>query len=142
MSKQLSRRNLFQASGAFVLGSALAACESGERKSTSAENRPLPKLCLGIGSNADEKQMRRYVQIGINHVLMGGPRIPWKEEEIRSRMDRSRAGGLEIVNMMIGGFPNTIYGRSGRDEEIEKVIESIRVAGKVGLPVIEYNFYA
>jgi mannonate dehydratase len=43
---------------------------------------------------------------------------------------------------MIGGFPNTIYGRPGRDEEIEKVKESIRVAGKVGLPVVEYNFYA
>jgi len=43
---------------------------------------------------------------------------------------------------MIGGFPNTIYGRPGRDEEIEKVKQSIRVAGKVGLPVVEYNFYA
>ena len=32
--------------------------------------------------------------------------------------------------------------RPGRDEEIDKVIQSIRAAGKVGLPVIEYNFYA
>jgi mannonate dehydratase len=43
---------------------------------------------------------------------------------------------------MIMGFPNTIYGRAGRDEEIQNIIESIRAAGKVGLPVIEYNFYA
>jgi len=43
---------------------------------------------------------------------------------------------------MIGGFNNAIYGRPGRDEEIEKVIASIRAAGKVGLPVIEYNWYA
>jgi mannonate dehydratase len=47
-----------------------------------------------------------------------------------------------LYNLMISGFPNVIYGRPGRDEEIEKVIQSIRAAGKVGLPVIEYNFYA
>jgi mannonate dehydratase len=44
--------------------------------------------------------------------------------------------------MMIAGFPNTIFGRPGRDEEIENIRKSIRVAGKVGLPVVEYNFYA
>ena len=43
---------------------------------------------------------------------------------------------------MIGGFPNTIYGKPGRDEEIDKVRQSIRAAGKAGLPVVEYNFYA
>jgi len=44
--------------------------------------------------------------------------------------------------MMIGGFPKTLLGQPGRDEEIEKVIASIRAAGRAGLPVIEYNFYA
>jgi mannonate dehydratase len=101
-----------------------------------------PKLCLGLGSNADQGQMRKFKQIGVNHVLMGGPRIPWEESELRARIDRFQSGGLRIINMMIGGFPNTIYGRPGRDEEIDKVCQSIRVAGKVGLPVIEYNFYA
>jgi mannonate dehydratase len=57
-------------------------------------------------------------------------------------MDKLNAGGLTLGNLMIAGFPNTIYGRPGRDEEIEKVNQSIRVAGKVGLPVVEYNFYA
>src|SRR5262249_32471767 len=37
---------------------------------------------------------------------------------------------------------NAIYNRPGKDEEIEKVIQSIRAAGKVGLPVVEYNWYA
>ncbi|HYP07255.1 MAG TPA: mannonate dehydratase, partial [Bryobacteraceae bacterium] len=30
----------------------------------------------------------------------------------------------------------------GRDAAIERVQESIRVAGRVGIPVVEYNFYA
>ena len=41
---------------------------------------------------------------------------------------------------MISGFPKTLYGRPGRDEEIDKVIQSIRRAGKVGLPVIDRRF--
>ena len=44
--------------------------------------------------------------------------------------------------MMIGGYPNVIYGREGRDEEIKMVQDSLRAAGAVGLPVVEHNFYA
>lgn len=43
---------------------------------------------------------------------------------------------------MIAGFTNTLYGRPGRDEEIQKVQQSIRAAGAAGVPVVEYNFYA
>ena len=54
----------------------------------------------------------------------------------------SYPAGLKLGNMMFGEFPNAIYGRPGRDEEIEKVCESIQAAGIVGLSVMEYNFYA
>jgi mannonate dehydratase len=73
---------------------------------------------------------------------MGGPRIPWDQAELRSRIDRLKSGGLSLFNMMISGFPKTLFGQAGRDEEIEKILESIRAAGRAGLPVIEYNFYA
>jgi mannonate dehydratase len=43
---------------------------------------------------------------------------------------------------MITGFPNAIYGRPGRDEEIENVIESVKVAGRLEISVVEYNWYA
>ena len=134
------RRSFFQAAAAFAALPTLA--RSTPRDWPPREGEGTPKLCLGIGSNADEKQMRRFKQIGVDHVLMGGPRIPWTEEVLRALSDRFSAGGLRVVNLMIGGFPNTLYGRPGRDEEIDKVIASIRAAGKVGLPVIEYNFYA
>lgn len=140
MSLNLSRRNLLQAAG--VLALSPASLMSKPEDWPPAGGSATPRLCLGIGSNADEGQMRKFKQIGVDHVLMGGPPIPWEESELRARMHRFRAGGLTIVNMMISGFPNTIYGRSGRDEEIDKVCQSIRAAGKVGLRVIEYNFYA
>lgn len=107
--------------------------------STSPGTRPMGSLAVG---RLDANSLRRIKQLGVDHVLMGGPPIPWKEEEIRARMDQAKAAGLSLANMMIGGFPNAIYGKPGRDEEIEKVRQSIRAAGRAGLPVIEYNFYA
>jgi mannonate dehydratase len=137
MSPNLSRRAILKSTGLLPFGAAL-----GERSWLRAEGAELPKLCLGISSGADESRVRKFKQIGVNHVLMGGPPIPWRESGLRERMERFRSGGLTICNMMIGGFPNTIYGRPGRDEEIDKIIQSIQAAGNVGLPVIEYNFYA
>jgi mannonate dehydratase len=102
----------------------------------------VPKLCLGMAAGSDAGMMRRIRQIGIDYVLMGGPRIPWTEADLRTLMDKFKAGGLTVCNLMIGGFPNAIYGKQGRDQEIENVNQSIRAAGKAGLPVIEYNFYA
>jgi mannonate dehydratase len=82
-------------------------------------------------------------QLGVDYVLRGGPSVlPWRESELRSMMDTCQASGVTLANLMIGGFPNAIYGRPGRDEEIAKVQESIRAAGRAGLPVVEYNFYA
>jgi mannonate dehydratase len=101
-----------------------------------------PKICLGVPPNADEATMRRYKQIGVDYVLMGGPRAPWEEADLRARMDHYKAAGITIINMMIGGFDDVIWGKPGADAQIENVIKSIRVAGKVGLPVVEYNFYA
>jgi mannonate dehydratase len=140
MNSGISRRRMIQAVAATALSPAVmrgAGVPRPPDKSASA-----PQICLGISSDADEAAMRRLKQIGVDHVLMGGPRIPWQEAEVRARMDRFKAGGLTLCNMMIGGFPNTLYGRAGRDEEIEKVRASIRAAGRAGLPVVEYNFYA
>jgi mannonate dehydratase len=57
-------------------------------------------------------------------------------------MNAYKAGGIQVVNFMIGGIEDVIRGGPKRDEEIDKIIQSIRAAGRAGLPVIEYNFYA
>jgi mannonate dehydratase len=112
----------------------------------------LPKICLeaGLGGAAPGQSAedamaaaaRRIRQLGVQHVISGGGRIPWEEAGLREMMDRLKANGLTLGNLMISGFPNAIYGRPGKDADIEHVIQSIRAAGKVGLPVVEYNWYA
>jgi mannonate dehydratase len=137
---QFSRRSLIRTAGAAALvprGGMAAPAQNWPI----AEGPNTPKICLG-GGTPDEAGMRRMKQLGVNYVLGGGPQIPWSEEEIRGRIERYKAGGLTLYNLMIGGFGDAIYARPGRDEAIEKVRQSIRAAGKAGLPVVEYNWYA
>ncbi len=150
MGSSISRRRLMQAIGAAALApSGITAGMLPKIGNTTpppvgwcAEGTDTPKLSLDIAPHADAAAMRRLRQIGINHVNTSGPRIPWTESQIKSIRDSLKSGGLTLGNMMIGGFPKTIYGRPGRDKEIENVQKSIRAAGRAGLPVIEYNFYA
>jgi mannonate dehydratase len=150
-----NRRKFIQSS--IALGAALSVKELTEltgfrpekstKKASKAVRWPVterpdtPKLCVGSGANADEKQMQYIKQMGIDYVLMGGPRIPWKADDLSATMGKFTKNGLTVINMMIGGFNNSIYGRKGRDEEIALVKESVIAAGKAGLPVIEYNWY-
>ncbi len=99
-----------------------------------------PKICLW--SHRDRSYMRKLKQIGVDYILTGGPGIPWTEKSLLEIMDEYKAEGLTVINMMIGGFDKTIYGREGRDEEIRKIRDSLVAAGAVGLPIVEYNFYA
>ncbi len=151
MTGNVSRRRIMQAAGALAVTPSMVT-EAGAAAAGKAwpivEGPDTPKLCLSIGDGgrASEGQVdagpTRIKQLNVDYVLSGGGRIPWTEADLRARIERLKAAGLTLYNLMIGGFPNTIFGRPGREEEIEKVIQSIRAAGKAGLAVIEYNFYA
>src|SRR2546421_688496 len=127
MKSSFSRRRIMQAIGATALFPSMAS--GATAPDLPSEGRETPKICLemGVGRLAagplSEVGMRRVKQLGVDHVLTGGPSIPWPESDLRSVMDRLKAGGLSLGNMMISGFRNTLYGRPGRDEEIEKVIQ-------------------
>jgi mannonate dehydratase len=141
MEGRLSRRELARIAGAAALAPS-AAQAAAKRKWPIVEGPETPKLCMISSPNPTERSLRRIKQLGVDYVLMSGPKIPWEESQLRAILERHKEGGLTVWNMMISGFPNTLYGRPGRDEEIENVQRSIRAAGKAGLPVIEYNFYA
>jgi mannonate dehydratase len=89
----------------------------------------------------DEAGMRRIKQLGVNYVLTGEIRAPWEEGTLRETMARLKGAGLTLRHMYLPGLRDAVYGRPERDEEIEKAIRNIRVAGKAGIPVLEYNWY-
>jgi mannonate dehydratase len=121
------------------------------------EGKDTPKIALstadgggfgrgGAGSASSDPVAgpRRIKQLGVSHVLGGGPAVPWTEENLKPIMDRWQAAGISVGNLMINLSHDILYGRPGnkRDEDIEKIKQSIVAASKVGLPVVEYNFYA
>ncbi len=147
MNGRLSRRELIQAAGMAAVAAPVRVVATGA--APRGEERDIPKICLpaGLGGSApgaagDEASARRIRQLGVDHVISGGGRIPWEADQLKGMMDHLKANGLILGNLMIFGFNNAIYARPGRDDEIQKVIQSVDAAGKAGLPVIEYNWYA
>jgi mannonate dehydratase len=160
---KLSRRRLMQTAGIAAMATPTASAAG--MPEPRFEGNTTPKICLGIGDGGgavptaaapaaapgggrgfnpanEEASAHRIKQLGVDYVLSGGGRIPWDEAQLKAQMDRVKSYGLTLGNLMIAGFNNAIYAKPGRDEEIEKVIASIHAAGKVGLPVVEYNWYA
>ena len=145
MRSGLNRRDVLKAIGAPAVAASLPLRFAEAEPTFSrmpAEGKDTPKICLGFWGPVDEPGMRRVKQIGVDYVLTGGPKIPWSEGDVRARIAQFKAGSLSLCNMMISGFDDVIWGRPGADAQIADVITSIRAAGKAGLPVVEYNFYA
>jgi mannonate dehydratase len=147
MSGNLTRRNIMQAAGIAAI-SATAATAQKPKRQLRAEGEDTPKICQQVGAlrysagDFTEAGMRRVKQLGVDYVLTDVVRAPWDETVLKEAMARFKAAGLTLRHMYLGGYQNATYGRPGRDQEIEGVIRNIKVAGKAGVPVLEYNWYA
>ena len=154
MSK-LSRRKAIQAAGATVLAPlASQLLPAAQVPPAPKEGSDTPKIALGMFDGAgpgraeerdETSAVRRIKQLGVNHVLSGGPGpLPWTEENLTRMFAPWKAGGIEVSNLMINLSHDILYGKAGakRDQDLENIRQSIVAAGKAGLPVVEYNFYA
>jgi len=151
-----SRRTALQIVGASALTPAAASLEAAQIPAPPKESAGTPKIAIAIGDTglpggrgtpppADPQAgPRRVKQLGVNHVLGGFGGVPWTEESLTKLMAPWKAEGIEVANLMINLSNDIIYGKTGnkRDEDIEKIKASVIAAGRVGLPVVEYNFYA
>lgn len=87
---------------------------------------------------------QRIRQLGVTHLLgvsIGGG-MPWTEDNVRRAVQTAKDAGLVAYNSMIGLPYSILYGKSTRDKDMEPILASIAAAGKGGLSVVEYNFYA
>src|SRR5574340_1135275 len=152
---KISRRTLMEMAGAGVAMPEAA----NQVPAPPKEGKDTPKIALRMGDAGGGSAARtpanpapfdpsvgprRIKQLGVNHVLGGLGGVPWTEQSLNAMMERWKAAGITVGNLMIGLSPEILYGKPGnkRDEDIEKIKQSIVAAGKAGLPVIEYNFYA
>jgi len=106
-----------------------------------------PLICENV-PKLDDRTLRWAAQLGLDALALGGNHADpdrlgyWTEANCRAVSERLATWNLRMGIMMLHNVtPRIILGQPGRDEDIDKVIRSLRAAGAAGYPVIEYNFY-
>jgi mannonate dehydratase len=154
-TNKFSRRNLLATSGGALLAGAAGIHPAGAARSNVGgmpQQGPLtPKLTMYVSSDPTESELKKVKQIGIDIVDMPDmPPPPWTVDWFRKRQDILAAQGLKLGIVMVPWFKNgamepeflkVVHGLPGRDEMINRLKDSIVAAGKVGLPVVEYDFF-
>jgi mannonate dehydratase len=122
---------------------------SGGFLASKAEAQPPPAELPGPGGGGGfpgnlPASYQRIRQLGVTHLLgvsIGGG-MPWTEENVRRAVQSAKDAGLVAYNAMINVPGSVLYGRETRAKDMEPFQASIEAAGKGGLTVVEYNFYA
>ena len=78
MHSLMDRRRLLQTLGAALALAPGSRARPGLRASwrMPVEEAGTPKICLGFYMPVDDANIRKVKQIGVDHVLMGGPGFP------------------------------------------------------------------
>jgi mannonate dehydratase len=89
------------------------------------------------------------VEIGLKYVVLqdDGRSIDhenkgyWTVQDIRHAQEKCRKHNMELASIMIPiqWYRKNCAGKPGRDEEIEKIIKSIKSAGSVGISMLEWR---
>jgi mannonate dehydratase len=160
----LSRRGLLQTSAGTLLAGAAGAASIGQAMAQPAythtpakrlgmpqEGPDTPKITMYMNNLLSDDEAIRLKQIGINWIDCGGmPAQPWTIDYLQPRVDLLKKHDMHIGIMMVrwavkdGMDPNMlkiVYGLPGRDEEIAKIKQSLVNFGKLGIPVMEWNFF-
>ncbi len=161
----LSRRGLLQTSGCAILAGAAGLTPALAQQGPEAPYNPhpasrigqpqegpdTPKLTLYMNDLLSDDEAIRLKQIGINWIdAQNVPGQPWGMDYLQPRVDALKKHDMHIGIMMIrwsykGGMDpemsKIVYGLPGRDEEIAKIKQTIVNCGKLGIPVVEWNFY-
>jgi len=116
------------------------------RKESPAAPPPSDTARAGRGGFAVDlpTSYQRIRQLGVTHLLgvsFGGG-MPWTAESVSRTVQTAKEHGLVAYNAMIGLPSSVLYGKDSRTKDVEPVLASIEAAGKGGLAVVEYNFYA
>ncbi len=98
----------------------------------------------------EESRLRLACQIGVNHAIVSVDRALSKVARDRyfETLEKFKAdfgaAGMMIVGVESHPVPaeKIKLGLPGRDEEIENYIAAIQALGKVGIPMVCYNFMA
>jgi len=159
-----SRRAMLQASGGALLAGATALpawAQQGpnapynptpnKRLGQPKEGPDTPKITIYMNDMLDEAEAIRIKQLGVDWIdSQAVPAQPWGMDYLQPRVDALKKHDMRIGILMIrwsyqGGLDpqmnKIVRGLPGRDEEIAKIKQTIANCGKLGIPVVEWNFF-
>lgn len=137
MPELVSRRNLL--AGAAVAPAAPALPPDGPWQ---------PKVAENIG-DLEASTLGWLAQLGLQWVdLQGAESVDrdqkgwWSFDDLQAAQQRCRQFGLQIaaITVPIAWQMRPMLGAPGRDEDIERIVRSIRAAGRAGIPVFQYRW--
>jgi mannonate dehydratase len=148
---KFTRRDYLQGALALMAaGVAPAADNSGTPLRKRVEScRSGIKLALVLGRDHDTR-IKLAKQIGIRHLIVGVDGDLQKvgrdqyEETLAKIKERYNAAGMTIAGVESHPVPaeKIKLGLPGRDEEIENYRAAVEALGKIGVPMVCYNFMA
>ncbi len=104
------------------------------------------KVALGM-REVSEENLRFAKQLGVNHIVVHTPELAgdgyWEELSLWRLKALVESAGLELAaieNLPRNHYDKLLLGALGRDEQIEKVCETIKNMGRVGIPILGYNW--
>jgi mannonate dehydratase len=116
-----------------------------EPKPAQAASAPEAANGRGQGFRGGPEAYERIRQLGVNHLIGVGISIgggPWTTESVQRAIQTARDNGCVAYNAMLDAPESVRHGKPNRAKDLEQYIASVEAAGKGGLPVVEYNFYA
>ncbi|MCP5411482.1 MAG: mannonate dehydratase [Alphaproteobacteria bacterium] len=115
------------------------------------ESADTPKLTIYMNDALNDQEAIRIKQIGIDWVdLSNVPAQPWGVDYLKPRVDALKKHDMHIGILMIRwaykgsvdpDMDQIVRGGPRRDAEIDKIKQTIVNCGKLGIPVVEWNFY-
>lgn len=144
---KLNRRECMQGMLATVAAAAVPSVSMAALKAS--DNNENFKLCL-IWGDRQPDLVKLSEQIGVTHAIAGTagalsrvPRSQYLDTIAKIKADYEQAG-LTIAGIESHPVPadKIKLGVPGRDEEIENYIAALKALGKVGIPVVCYDFMA
>lgn len=106
------------------------------------------KLALGFKlSELTDENLAYALQLGVTHAIVEGPRLGDRGvleflDLLRLRK-RIESCGLEVAgieNLPVDHWDKILHGTPGRDEQIEKICETLENMGRAGFPILGYYF--
>ena len=94
--------------------------------------------------NGGEQEQRMFASVGKEvHFGPGSGDVPWGEAAIRRDVELFGDHGLTVVAIEdTPPMDKVRLGLPGRDEQIDNVITQLRAMGRLGIPVLGYNWMA